>query len=118
MWCAVCGVVVWCELSTVCFEQCLCAVSLWCGVSYLLSVWCACVVCSVPLSIVCSVQGGVLVSVQCACMVCSELFGVQCAVFSVVLVCSELVVWCELSAAHIGHKSSSNQDINGNLKVL
>ena len=95
-----------------------CAVSLWCGVSSMLTVWCACVVCSVPLWCAvstacgehwCAVSLWCGVSYQCGVLVC-----VQCAS----LVCSELVVWCELSAAHIGHKSSSNQDINGNLKVL
>ena len=76
-----------------------CAVWL-CVVSYLQCVWCH-------------------KKLQCVCVVwceLSEVCGLQRACVS--SVCSELVVWCELSAAHIAHKSSSNQDINGNLKVL
>ena len=56
------------------------------------------------------------VVVWCELSAICEVCGAQCACVS--SVCSELVVWCELSAAHIAHKSSSNQDINGNLKVL
>ena len=98
-----CSVVVCSELSAVC----LCCVWL-CGVSYLLSV--KCVVCSVLVFLQCAVSlwCGVSYLLSVKCVVCSVLVFLQCAVS----------LWCELSAAHIAHKSSSNQDINGNLKVL